>query len=364
MGVFDTALLVSAVLLTTPILLAATGELVSERAGVLNIGLEGMMLAGAFFAFWGYDTTGSLLVGVLCGIAAGTLLAAVMAAVSIDAGADQVIVGIGIVVLGAGITSYASGELFGNTEGRELLAVAGPLDIPILRKVPVLGQVLFEQKPFVYGAAAMLGLTAWVLFRTRTGLAIRAAGDMPDAVLANGLSVRAVRWGATLFAGAMAGLAGAFLVVGEVGTFLDEMTAGRGYLALAAVIFGGWRVGGVLAACFAFGFTDALQLRLQATSSIPAEVWILLAVLLAAYAVWQLRRPAPGRGTRAAGGIASLAAAAAVVLAIVHPAVGLPSQFWLALPYLVTLVALASFRSRSSMPRYLGLNYSPTRASI
>ena len=363
--VFDTALVVSTLLLTTPILFAATGELVAELAGVINIGIEGMMLAGAFFAYWAYDTTGSPLVGLACGLLAGAALGGVMALFAVQAGADQVVVGIGIVVLAMGSTSLATSELFGQDASRSLLAVETPVGIPLLDRAPFIGRVLFDAKPLEYVAFALLALTAAVLYKTRAGLAVRAAGEMPEAVTANGLNVRAVRWAAVLFAGSAAGLGGAFLSIGEAGTFVENMTGGRGYLALAAVIFGGWRIRGVLFACLAFGFCDALQLRLQGLPAVPVEVWALAAVVCGGYAAWAWRHPSDGGQLAHSVAITSSALLAVlfVVFVIAQPAIDIPNQLLLALPYLVTLIALAGLASRVLAPRFLGLPYFPSRSS-
>jgi simple sugar transport system permease protein len=356
--VFDTALLSSTLVVATPILLAGTGELVSERSGVLNIGLEGMMLSGAFFAFWAYNATGQLWIGILAGLAGGAALAVVMAAVAISAGGDQVVAGIGVTILGTGITGYLSQALFSN-QSLSLLRVQPPLPLPLLRHIPVVGPGLFSQKPIVYAAFLLVPVAAFVLYRTRWGLALRAAGDLPDAVTAYGMSVTRLRYAGTLTAGAMAGLAGAFLSIGQVGTFLSGMTNGRGYLALAAVIFGRWTVRGVVGASLLFGAAEALELRLQGGSAIPPEVWGALGgvvLILVLFLIWRHGRPrGPLSGITAgvAGGCVVLLA----LFAVNPPPAELPNELWLGLPYVLALVAMATMRRGRGMPAFLGLNY-------
>jgi len=353
LGIFDTALLTAAIVAAVPILFAGLGELVSERAGVLNVGLEGMMLFGAFFAFLGADMTGSLVLGVLIGVAAGVALAALMALLSVEAGADQIVVGIGLNVLAAGVTGYLYETAFGGDQ--VILSTIGNWSVPGFDRLPVVGETFFDASPFTYLAILLVPTVWFLLYRSNWGLAIRAAGEMPEAVDAAGINVRGVRWAATLWAGALAGLGGATLSIGQTGVFTEGMTAGRGFLALAAVIFGKWRLGGVVLACSLFGSADAVQLRLQATSSVPSQVWVAIALaagVAVGYALLRGRRLGVG---------ASLAAAAvigvALALAIAQPELNLPSQLWLAFPYILTLLALAGFVGRARLPKALALPY-------
>jgi general nucleoside transport system permease protein len=360
MGIFDTNLLASALLTTTPILLAAMGELISERAGIINIGLEGMMLFGAYFAFWAADASQSLWLGVFAGVGAGAALAGLMGVLAIESGADQVISGIGIYILAIGLTTFSFQATFSNAAQAFLLPL-GAVSIPLLDRLPIVGSAVFKQSPLVYAAFLLVPFVSFLLYRMTWGLALRAAGDLPEAAEINGLSVRRTRWLAVLTAGALAGAGGAFLSIGDVGTFLIQMTAGRGFLALAAVIFGGWRPAGVLGAAFLFGGADALQLRLQGQPSVPQEVWAAAAVLVALLVIPAVarrrRRSRDARPTRSGGAAVVTVIAAAVALAITHPSFQLPAQFWLALPFVLTLVALASLRRRAAMPRHLGIPY-------
>jgi simple sugar transport system permease protein len=354
MGIFDVALLTAAIVATVPILLAALGELISERAGVINVGLEGMMLFGAFFAFLGTDQTGSLLLGAVIGAGAGLLLAALMALLSIQAGADQIVVGIGLNVLALGATGFLYETIFAGS-GQVVLPTMGNWTIPGLSELPVVGETFFEAQPLTYLAILLIPAVWFLLYRSNWGLSIRAAGEMPEAVDAAGVDVRRVRWAATLSAGALAGLGGAALSIGQTGLFTEGMTAGRGFLALAAVIFGKWRLGGVVFASCLFGSADALQLRLQASSSVPSQVWVAIALGIAVLLAVTLLRKRP-LGVRGSVGLGILCAGC-VVLAITKPHLNLPSQLWLAFPYILTLLALAGFVGRAKLPRALALPY-------
>lgn len=352
MGPFDVSWLTATVRLSTPLLYASLGELVAERAGVLNIGLEGMVLTGAFFAFLGTYLTDSLLVGVLVGLGAGAVVAAIMALLAIQGRADQIVVGVGLNLLALGVTTFAFREVFsGQAEVRlDRLPVA---PIPGLSRIPVLGPALFRQTIMVYVAFLLVGLVWFLLQRTRWGLAIRAAGERPAAADTAGVSVARVRWAGTLVAGALAGVAGAFLSVGQLGLFIEGMSAGRGFLALAAVIFGGWRPLGVLAACLVFGAADALQLRLQAEATVPGQVWLLVAIVACGYLLLSATRRRLTGGAVVALGLAGLGGA----LFVVAPPWHFPPQLWLALPYVLALLALAGVVRRVRMPSALAVAY-------
>jgi ABC-type uncharacterized transport system permease subunit len=356
MGIFDAALLASALVVTTPILLAALGEVVSERAGVLNVGLEGMILCGAFFGFlvaWQID---SRPLGMIAGALAGMILAVGMGVLTIEAKADQIVAGVGLNILAVGVTTFAFDQILGD-RGQVTLGSVGPLEIPVLSDLGGVGHALFAQDPVVYLAFLLIPVLALMMTRTRWGLAVRSVGEKPAASDTAGISVRRVRWMATLTAGALAGLAGAYLSVIQLGIFRQEMSAGRGFLALTAVIFGRWRPAGVAVACLVFGGADALQLRLQASSSVPTEVWVVIAAAGAAFLAWALlrqrRRPAE-RGSLIGAGIALVIGVALLVIA---PSISLPSQLWLALPALLALFALAVTGGRARMPTALTLPY-------
>ena len=355
-GIFDAAWLAAMISLTTPVLFAALGEAVSERTGVINVGLEGMMLTGAFFAFLVTWQTGSPWLGVLTGLVAGALLAAVMAALAIEAGADQIVTGIGLNILALGITTFAFDQIFSH-RGQVILDAMSPLGIPGLEELGGVGRALFHQPPLAYAAYVLVPVFWFLLHRTNAGLALRAAGELPEAVDTAGISVRAVRWAGTLAAGAMAGVGGAYLSVVSLGLFVQGMSAGRGFIALAAVIFGRWRPLSVLGACLLFGGADALQLRLQVAESIPREVWVVVAalpVLALAHAIGRRRVSRIERPDVALGAVVLVGG---TVLAVLRPDWRIPGQLWLTMPYVVAILVLAGFVGRTRLPSALARPY-------
>jgi simple sugar transport system permease protein len=275
----------SSLRLAVPLLLAATGELVSERAGVLNMSLEGMMLIAALAGALGAAATGSPEIGLVCGIAAALPVAALQAWLSNSLRANQIVTGIGINIFVLGATTLVYREVFGG-RSRQMVPGLGKWSPPFLGDLPIVGPAVFQQVWLVYAALALTALTALTLNYTAIGLAIRAAGADPRAADRAGLSVLAVRYGAVLFTGVMAALAGVFLSVGDIHTFTEGMTNGAGYLAIAAVIFGDWRLGRMGFACLLFGAATALQFQLPAMGiEVPTALLIMLPYLLAFFAV-------------------------------------------------------------------------------
>jgi general nucleoside transport system permease protein len=295
-------LLSSAVAFAMPTALAAVGETVSERAGVLNLGLEGMLLSGALASFLVAYYVGSVALGTLAGVAIGVALGALMAFLSVTLRTEQIINGIAIVLLAQGVTAFTFEKLFG---GEEQPTVAGipDIDVPLLRDIPGVGPVLFEQNVLFYVSIA-LAIGVWLLLtRTRFGLSVRAVGESPEAADAAAVSVARTRWLALLICGAMAGMGGAVLVLGQLNLFETNVSAGRGWIAVALVIFGRWNPLLVLGGALLFGFTDALQIRVQAVSggsasSVPTEIFgalpyvVTLTVMVAA-TVWAGRDAQP-----------------------------------------------------------------------
>jgi ABC-type uncharacterized transport system permease subunit len=293
--IFSVGLLAAGVRLAMPTALAAVGECFCERAGVLNLGVEGMMLMGAFASFVGAYYTGNPAVGVLAGIGAGVLLGAVKAFLSVSLKTEQVINGIAIVILAQGLTAFGYEKLFGFAGQSPEIPQLHELNVPLLSSIPVLGTVLFRQNALFY-IALVLALAVWLLLSyTHFGLSVRAAGESPAAADAAAIRVDRVRWLSLLISGGMAGLGGAVLVVGQVNLFLVNITAGRGWIAVALVIFGRWRPVIVFGGALLFGLLDALQLRIQASSGgtntgVPYEVFqalpyvLTLAVMVAATA--------------------------------------------------------------------------------
>jgi len=297
-----TALLVAAVVATTALLLVALGGVIAERAGVFSIGLEGYMLSGAFAAV-ALSESGGRWLGLWGAILAGMAIALIHAVVCITMRANQIVVGVVLTILALGATTFANQALFGLQSSE--LKVEGFDDwaIPGLHAIPYVGPALFDQTLFTYLAVLLLVVVVAFLRWTRRGLALRAVGDFPLAAEARGIPVLRTRYAAVLVSGALAGLGGAALSIGQIDSFVSNMTGGRGYVALAAVIFARWQPLGAAAACALFGLADAMQ-------------------------VW-------------AGVIG----------------VDLPYEVLAMAPYLVTLVALALLPRRSGMPRALGVPY-------
>jgi simple sugar transport system permease protein len=275
----------SSLRLSMPMILAATGEMVSERGGVLNMSLEGMMLTGAFAAALGSWATGHPAIGLVCGVAAALGVAVLQAILSVTLRANQLVVGIGFNILALGATTFLYREIFGPLS-REVIPGFAKWQVPGLADVPVLGPALFRQVGLVYVGLAVV-VAIWVGLRhTAVGLAIAAVGEDPRAADQAGISVTGVRYAGVMVAGLMAGLAGVFISVGDINTFTEGMTNGQGYLALAAVIFGGWVGWRTLAACLLFGTASALQFQLPAMGiDIPTAGLMMLPYVLALLAV-------------------------------------------------------------------------------
>jgi len=275
----------SSLRLATPLILASTGELVSERAGVLNLSLEGMMLTAAFFGALGARHADSPWGGLLWGVIAALGLALVQAWLSVRVRANQLVVGIGFNILGLGMTTFLYREIFGALS-REVLPSFHEVPLPLLGRLPFLGPALFQQTGLVYAALFVVLATWWLVERTHFGLAVRAVGENPRAADQAGLPVAQVRFLSVLYAGFCAGLAGVFISVSDISTFTEGMTNGAGYLAVTAVILGGWRSAGTLGACLLFGAATALQFLLPAMGlAIPTAVLVMLPYVLALVAV-------------------------------------------------------------------------------
>jgi len=269
-------ILISVMIAATPLVLAATGELVAERAGVLNLGVEGMMVIGALAAFAVLIKTGSLLAAILAASAAGVGLAALFGLLTLSLSANQVAAGLALTMFGLGLSALCGQGLSG------LTAPPFPrLAIAHLSDLPWLGKVLFAQDGLIYLSLALAAAVALVLERTRVGLILRAIGENPDAAHAIGHPVIAYRYGATLFGGALAGLGGAYLSLVQTPLWAERMTAGRGWIALALVVFAAWRPWRVLGGAYLFGAVTILQLHSQALGiKIDAQVLSMLPYLV------------------------------------------------------------------------------------
>ena len=288
--------LAAAVRVATPLLLAATGETVTERAGVINLGLEGMMLAGALAATLGASAAGPW-TGLALAVVAGVLLAAAFAAIAIGARADQIITGTALTLGAVGLTGTIYRHAYGTGGAGLALSTLAPVPVPLLSRIPIVGPALFDQPAPTYLALAALPSVWWVLFRTRSGLTLRATGEGAAMARAAGVRTGLVRAAATIVGGGFAGLAGATLVLAQVGTFAEKMTAGRGYVAIAIVVLGRWHPAGVAVAALLFGAATALQYVFQALGlAVPYQLFLMLPYVLTllalAGAVGRVRAPA------------------------------------------------------------------------
>jgi simple sugar transport system permease protein len=271
--IFNYTLIASTIRLSTPLILAALGGLFSERSGVINIALEGMMLAGAFTAATVTVYAQNPWIGLLAAMIAGLMVAALHAVATINYRADQVVSGTAINVLFLGVPALLSGALFDSTGATPQLPRDQTLpDIAIFdpQNSPMLASI-FNQKPLVYFAFILAGVTAYVIYRTRFGLRLRAVGENPEAADTAGVSVNRMRYAGVLISGALAALGGAYLSIGQNSLFTRNMTAGRGFIALAALIFGRWDPVGALLACLFFGLAEAVAIRMQGTVNIPNQ---------------------------------------------------------------------------------------------
>ena len=351
MDPFDALWLAAAVRLSVPLLLAATGELISERAGVLNLGLEGMMLSGAFAGYWAAESTGSLTVGMVAAVLVGIFAGLTTAVFVIALRGDQVVVGIGLNILALGATNYLLDQVF--PQGSLPIDRLDPIAIPVLSDIPGIGDALFAQNVLGYVSFGLVGAVALLLRRTGLGLSIRATGQNPSAASAAGVSPFRMQGAAMMMTGAFAGLAGAYLSIGSVGVFREAMTSGRGFIAIAILVFGRWKPAGVLLGALLFGAADALQLRLQAETAVPRSVWMLIGII-AALLIWRTHRGDTRAALRTTAFLVALLGGS-VALAIIEPDVSLPSQLWLAAQYAVALAALLVGSRETNMPRYLAI---------
>ena len=304
-ALINLGVLASAIRIATPLLLAALGEMVTERAGVLNLGLEGTITVAAFGSFVVADKADSLWLGVLSGIGAGVLLALLMAMLVSTIKVEQVVAGLALNLFGIGMSFYLFRAFYPQSGGGETPRsdTFDFAEVPLLSDIPGLGEVVFSQHWLTYVAILTCPVLWFSLNRTQFGLELRSVGNNPAACDMRGISVARMQYLALAFGGAMAGLAGVFLSVFLSGLFFVDVASGRGWIALAIVIFGNWRIGRILIGALFFGYLDAYQLSLQA------------------------------RG------------------------VDVPHQLLLALPFALTILALVVNRRRSHEPLHLGAPY-------
>ena len=298
MGLLE-AIILSVIAASTPLLLAASGELVVERSGVLNLGAEGMMIMGAACGFAGAHLTGSTFIGALFGIAAGAALSGVFALLTLGMAVNQVAAGLALTILGVGLSGLIGAGFVG-----ERITPAPSLFIPFLTSIPIVGRILFGQDMFVYASVVLVAAIWWFLYRTRSGLILRAIGDNHTSAHALGYPVLKIRMLAVLFGGGCAGLGGAFLPLAYTPFFIPGMTAGRGWIALALVVFSSWMPGRLAAGAYLFGAVTILQLHAQAFGlGIPSQLMTALPYLATIIVLVLISR---ARGTAGSAAPASL----------------------------------------------------------
>jgi general nucleoside transport system permease protein len=268
----------------TPLVFAALGELVAEKSGVLNLGVEGMMLVGAVCGFVAAFESGSMWVGVAVAMLAGSGMALLFGILTLTFQANQVASGLALTIFGIGTSAYIGLDYTSVT-----LKGIAKVYIPVLSDIPVIGRLLFSLDPLVYLSFALFGAISWFLYRTKAGLVLRAIGESPESAVSLGHHVIAIRYAAVLFGGAMAGLGGAYLALVYTPLWVEEMTAGRGWIALALVVFATWRPARVLAGAYLFGGVTILQFHVQGfgvdipsqlLSTLPYLATILVLVLI------------------------------------------------------------------------------------
>jgi ABC-type uncharacterized transport system permease subunit len=297
--IFSVSFILTAITASTPLLLAASGELVAERSGVLNLGVEGMMIVGAACGFAGAYVTGSTVVGSLCGVLAGVVLAGVFAVLTLGLAVNQVATGLALTIFGVGLSGLIGAAFVG-----QKIVPSPNLYLPLLTELPVVGRILFGEDAFVYVSIALI-IGIWLfLYRTRPGLVLRAIGDNHASAHALGYPVLKIRTLAVLFGGACAGLAGAFLPLAYTPFFIPGMTQGRGWIALALVVFASWRPGRLVVGAYLFGAVSILGLSLQPLQlGIPAQLMNSLPYLATVVVLVLISRT---RGTAGSSAPASL----------------------------------------------------------
>ncbi len=263
-----TAIFTGTIIAATPLIFAALGELVVEKSGVLNLGIEGMMLVGAAVGVWVSYVGLPLPLAILCAAVAGALASLVFGVLALTFLTNQYAAGLALAIFGTGVSAYI-GKGFGSTP----IDALKPLVIPFLTDIPVLGPLLFNYDPLVYLSFILFGLISWFLYKTKAGLIVRTIGESPDAAHAIGYPVIKIRYLVVLFGGAMAGLGGAYLSIAYTPLWVENMTAGKGWISLALVVFAAWRPARVLFGAWLFGGMTILQLQGQALGlALPSEV--------------------------------------------------------------------------------------------
>ncbi len=282
---------------SVPITFGAMSGILCERAGVVNIAIEGMLLSAAFTSAVVASATANPWIGIVAGIVTGGLMAALLAVLAIRYLVDQIIAGVVINILVVGITSFLSARVLAKLPELNNPERLGPLALPLLSDLPVVGGIVFRQNIFIYACIATIFILHYMLFSTRWGLRVRAVGEHPKAADTVGISVYFVRYRNVILGGMLAGLGGAYFTLGSTGSFQQEMTAGRGFIGLAAMIFGGWAPFGAFLAGIVFGFAEAVQSRLSILNiGLPSQflqmVPYLVTIIVVAGLVGRVRAPA------------------------------------------------------------------------
>ncbi|MEG0779576.1 MAG: ABC transporter permease [Oscillospiraceae bacterium] len=291
-----TEVLLSTLRMATPILLVALAELYSERAGLVNIGLDGIMAFGALTGFLVCFLTGSPFLGILAGAVSGILVNMIYAFCTVTLCAEQIVYGMAINIFAPAVAAFIYRVYFGVSSTLAQAPLMQNIAIPFLKDIPVLGPIFFNQNAMVYFTYLMVPLTALYFNRTKSGLNYKAVGEYPKAAETLGINVVRQKYIACILCGALAGIGGAYLTTCYINTYSDGVVAGRGFIALSAVIFGRWNSGGVLLACLLFGFCDALQLRLQIMSAtVPYQLFQMIPYVctLVALAIFGIKKAGP-----------------------------------------------------------------------
>ena len=281
--------------MASPLIFASLGGIFSERAGIINIALEGMMLTGAFSGVFVTYVVGNPWVGVFVAILAGGLLGLIHGILTIKFAGDQIVSGTGINIFALGFTAYMSQIVWGSRGASQSVQGLGTVSIPFISDIPFVGDVVGKQTPLVYIALIAVIASYFILFKTPSGLRLRAVGEHPGAADTTGIRVYRTKYICVIVSGMLAGLGGVFLSLGQLSLFVNGMTGGRGFIALAAMILGGWSPFGALGASLFFGFADALQIRLQSVGALPSQIVLTLPYILTiiVLAVFARRRSAP-----------------------------------------------------------------------
>ena len=278
--VISVGLFAAALRMATPIVYAALGGIFSERVGIINIGLEGMMLTSAFAGVATSFYTGNPWLGVVVAVLVGGLIGLLLALLTVKFVGDQIVSGTGINIFALGFTAYMSQIIWGSRGASEGVRGLGTWTIPVVADLPVVGPIIGSHSPLVYLMLVVTVLSYVVLFRTPLGLRIRAVGEHPTAAETAGIDVIRVKFLCVILSGMLAGIGGAFLSLGHLNLFTRGMTGGRGFIALAALIFGKWMPFGAFGASLLFGLADALQMRLQSLGLLPPQIILTIPYLL------------------------------------------------------------------------------------